>query len=141
MRTEKVKNGRNSSKFRKPVIHKQILDFHCHSKILCQTSKLWNFVKITGLYCWVKFSPIEMSPLSVRGADRISSGVWKGIFPVRKRIQLLLSGKKNYVCSGKCTYVGKGSRKNLIREPMKILNRPTTIMEKKESRNIGLQRQ
>jgi hypothetical protein len=28
--------------------YKQILDFHCPSKILCHTSILWNFVKITG---------------------------------------------------------------------------------------------
>jgi hypothetical protein len=38
--TEKVKNGRNRSKFRKTVFYKQILDFHCPSKILCHTSKL-----------------------------------------------------------------------------------------------------
>ena len=48
---KKVKNGRNRSKFRKTVFYKQILDFHCPSKILCHTSKLWNFVKITGPYC------------------------------------------------------------------------------------------
>ncbi len=47
-KTEKVKNGRNRSKFRKTVFYKQILDFHCPSKILCHTPKLWNFVKITG---------------------------------------------------------------------------------------------
>ncbi len=47
---KKVKNGRNRSKFRKMVIYKQSLDFHCPSKILCHTSNLWNFVKITGLY-------------------------------------------------------------------------------------------
>ncbi len=35
--------------FRKTIFYKQILDFHCHSKILCHTSKLWNFVKITGV--------------------------------------------------------------------------------------------
>jgi hypothetical protein len=29
---------------------KQILDFHCPSKILCHTSKFCNFVKITGPY-------------------------------------------------------------------------------------------
>jgi hypothetical protein len=40
LRTEKVKNGRNRSKFRKKVFYKQILDFHCPSKILCHTSKL-----------------------------------------------------------------------------------------------------
>ncbi len=45
---KKVKNGRNRSKFRKTVFYKQILDFHCPSKILCYTSNLWNFVKITG---------------------------------------------------------------------------------------------
>ncbi len=38
-------------KFRKMVFYKQILDFHCPSKILCHTSKLWSFVKITGPYC------------------------------------------------------------------------------------------
>ncbi len=32
-----VKNGRNHSKFRKTVFYKQILDFHCPSKILCHT--------------------------------------------------------------------------------------------------------
>jgi hypothetical protein len=48
---KKVKNGRNRSKFRKTVFYKQILDFHCPSKILCYTSNLWNFVKITGPYC------------------------------------------------------------------------------------------
>ena len=32
---KKVKNGRNHSKFRKTVFYKQILDFHCPSKILC----------------------------------------------------------------------------------------------------------
>ncbi len=46
---KKVKNGRNCSRFRKTK--KQILDFHCPSKILCHTLKLWNFVKITGPYC------------------------------------------------------------------------------------------
>ncbi len=30
--------------------YKQILNFLCPSKILCHTSKLWNFVKITGPY-------------------------------------------------------------------------------------------
>jgi hypothetical protein len=40
LRTEKVKNGRNHSKFRKTVFYKQILDFHCPSKILCHTSNL-----------------------------------------------------------------------------------------------------
>ncbi len=47
---KKVKNGRNRSKFWKTVFYKQILDFHCPSKILCHTSNLWNFVKITGRY-------------------------------------------------------------------------------------------
>ncbi len=47
----KVKNGRNRSKFRKIFFYKQILDFHCLSKIVWHTSKLWNFVNITGLYC------------------------------------------------------------------------------------------
>ncbi len=28
----------------------QILKFHCPSKILCHTSKLWNIVKFTGPY-------------------------------------------------------------------------------------------
>ncbi len=28
--------------------NKQILNFRCASKVLCLTSKLWNFVKITG---------------------------------------------------------------------------------------------
>ncbi len=49
-RTEMVKNGRNRSILRKTVFYKQILDFYCPSKILCHTSKLWNFVKITGPY-------------------------------------------------------------------------------------------
>ncbi len=44
----KGQNGRNHSIFQKTVFYKQILDFHCPSKILCQTSKLWNFVKITA---------------------------------------------------------------------------------------------
>jgi len=30
------------------VFYIQILDFNCPSKILCQTSKLSDFVKITG---------------------------------------------------------------------------------------------
>ncbi len=47
---KKVKNGRNRSNFRKTVFYKQILDFHCPSKILCHTSNLWNFVKIIGPY-------------------------------------------------------------------------------------------
>ncbi len=47
---KKVKNGRYRSKFRKTVFYKQILYFHCPSKILCHTSNLWNFVKITGPY-------------------------------------------------------------------------------------------
>jgi hypothetical protein len=51
LRTEKVKNGRNRSKFRRTVFDKQILDFNCPLKILCHTSKLRNFVKITGPYC------------------------------------------------------------------------------------------
>ena len=42
LRTKKVKNGRNHSKLRKTVFYKQILDFHCPSKILCHTSNLWN---------------------------------------------------------------------------------------------------
>ncbi len=52
---KKVKNGRNRSKFRKTVFYKQSLDFQCPSKILCHTSNLWNFVKITGPYCttWI----------------------------------------------------------------------------------------
>ena len=45
---KKVKNGRNCSKFWKTVFHKQIIDLHCPSNILCYTSNLWNFVKITG---------------------------------------------------------------------------------------------
>jgi hypothetical protein len=51
LRTQKVKIGRNRSKFRKTVFHKQIIDIHCPSKILCHTSKLLNFLKITRPYC------------------------------------------------------------------------------------------
>jgi hypothetical protein len=42
--------------FEKRFFYKQILDFYCPSKILCHTSKLRNFVKITGPYCinWQK---------------------------------------------------------------------------------------
>ncbi len=36
--------------FEKQFFYKQILDFNCPSKILCLTSKLRNFVKITGPY-------------------------------------------------------------------------------------------
>ncbi len=50
LRAEKVKNGRNRSKFQKTVFYKQILDFQCPSNILCHTSNLWNFIKITGSY-------------------------------------------------------------------------------------------
>ncbi len=53
-KTEKVENKRNRSKFRKTVFYKQISDFYCPSKIICHTSKLWNFVKITGPYCTVE---------------------------------------------------------------------------------------
>jgi hypothetical protein len=42
--------------FWKMVFYKQILDFHCPSKILCHTSKFWNFVKITSLYWSVLWS-------------------------------------------------------------------------------------
>ncbi len=44
-------------KWKKPLkiskngFYKQILDLQCPSKILCHTSNLWNFVKITGPYC------------------------------------------------------------------------------------------
>ncbi len=52
-----LKKGRNRSKFRKTVIYKQILEFHCPSEVLCHTSNLWNFVKITGPY-WTYISTI-----------------------------------------------------------------------------------
>ncbi len=39
------------SKMEETIFYKQILDFHCPAKILCHTSNLWNFVKITGPYC------------------------------------------------------------------------------------------
>ena len=52
---KKVKNGRNRSKFWKTVFYKQILDFQCPSEILCHTSNLWNFVKITGPYSPIKY--------------------------------------------------------------------------------------
>ncbi len=39
--------------FQKRFFIKEALDFHSPFKILCHTSKLWNFVKITGLYCTV----------------------------------------------------------------------------------------
>jgi hypothetical protein len=47
----KGQNGRNRSLFRKTVFYKQILDFYCPFKILCDTSKLLDFVKITGPHC------------------------------------------------------------------------------------------
>jgi hypothetical protein len=34
--------------FEKRFFYKQILDVQFPSKILCHTSNLWNFVKITG---------------------------------------------------------------------------------------------
>ncbi len=37
--------------FEKRFFYKQIIDFHCPSKILSHTSKLYNFFKITGPYC------------------------------------------------------------------------------------------
>jgi hypothetical protein len=40
-------------------IYKKILYFHCPSKFLCHTSKLWNFVKITGPY----EHPLGFAPL------------------------------------------------------------------------------
>ncbi len=46
-----------NQKWKKPLkiskngfFYKQIKDFHCPSKILCYTSNLWNFVKISGTY-------------------------------------------------------------------------------------------
>ncbi len=59
---KKVKNRRNRLKFRKTVFYKQILDFQCPSKILCHTSNLWNFVKITGPYCTPLSSVTRVSP-------------------------------------------------------------------------------
>ncbi len=47
----KWKKPLNISKNR--FFYKQILEFHCPSKILCLASNLWNFVKITGpLSAW-----------------------------------------------------------------------------------------
>ncbi len=34
--------------FEKQFFSKQVLDFHGPYRIICYTSKLWNFVKITG---------------------------------------------------------------------------------------------
>ncbi len=46
--------NQKGQKWKKPLkiskngFYNQILDFYSPSKILCDTSKLWNFVKITG---------------------------------------------------------------------------------------------
>ncbi len=45
---KRSKMEETAKNFEKTVFYKQILDFHCPSKILCHTSKLW---KITGPYC------------------------------------------------------------------------------------------
>ncbi len=52
--------------FEKCLFYKQVLDSHRPSKILCNTSNLWNFVKITGPYCtrmccpWSRAAPWTM---------------------------------------------------------------------------------
>ncbi len=71
---KRVKNGRNRSKFRKTVFYKQILDFHCPSKILCNTSNVWNFdgngtdlkkcltsVKVNSIYIYMHIYRPEYS--------------------------------------------------------------------------------
>ncbi len=45
-----IQNARTAQYFEKRFFYKQTFDFHCPSKILCLTSKLRNFVKITGPY-------------------------------------------------------------------------------------------
>ncbi len=47
---KRSKMEETAQNFEKRFFYKQILDFHCPSKILCHTSNLWNFVKITGPY-------------------------------------------------------------------------------------------
>ncbi len=43
--------------------YKQILEFHSPSKILCHTSKLWNFVKIIGPYSPAVNQTHRLSPI------------------------------------------------------------------------------
>ncbi len=66
MRAEKGQKWKKPLKISKTVFYKQILDFQCPSKILCHTSNLLNFVKITGPYstCFIP-SPFFIPPFII----------------------------------------------------------------------------
>ncbi len=48
---KRSKMEETAKNFEKRFFINRSSDFHCPSKILCYTSNLWNFVKITGTYC------------------------------------------------------------------------------------------
>ncbi len=59
---------------------KQVLDFRMPFKLLCDTSKLWNFVKIPGPYCILYCVHVHHRSLSLEDWDHwvCSNSVYKG---------------------------------------------------------------
>jgi hypothetical protein len=62
---------------RAAVYRASILDFQCPSKILCHTSNLWNFVKITGPLYTVQVSPVAATAPVFLCGKKLARTKWK----------------------------------------------------------------